>query len=83
MKKGLIGRIVGIGMVSLSALAVAVASIAWFAMPDKSSEKSLNGEIGLRGYFYDGDGSEEKPFEIVNPIHFYNLCRLQNLGLFP
>ena len=83
MKKGLLGRIFGISLVSLSAVAVAVASIAWFAMPDKESEKHLNGEIGLRGYFYDGDGSQEKPFEIVNPIHFYNLCRLQNLGLFP
>ena len=30
----------------------------------------LNGSIELRNYFYSGNGSQSKPFEIVSPIHF-------------
>ena len=83
MKKSLVEKIVGISLVAFSAISFAVATLAWFANPGKESDKHLNGEIGLRGYFYDGDGSETKRFEIVSPVHFYNLARLQNLGFFP
>ena len=83
MKKQLLGRIAGIALVAFSAISVAVVSLAWFAHAGGKTDKHADGEIGLRGYFYAGDGSEEHPYEIVTPIHLYNLSRLQNYGIFP
>ena len=82
MKKGLLGRIVGISLVSLSAASVAVASLAWFSRPGGQTNDHIGGEVSLRSYYYDGNGTSDHPFEIVSPIHFYNLTRLQNLGLY-
>ena len=82
MKKTTLVRIFGSVLVAFSALSVAVATIAWFLRPGGETDKTINGEIGLRGYFYAGNGDEDTPFEIVTPNHFYNLCRLQNLGIF-
>lgn len=82
MRKGMLGRIVGIAMVSVSAVSLAIATFAWFASAGGELDEKLDGEIGMRGYFYSGDGSPTYPFEIVNPVHFYNLTRLQNLGAF-
>ena len=83
MKKVLIGRIVCIALVSFAAVSMAVASLAWFARPGGETKKHADGEIGLRGYFYAGDGSQEHPYEIVSPVHLYNFSRLQNYGIFP
>lgn len=83
MKKQLLGRIAGIALVAFSAISVAVVSLAWFANAGGKTEKHVDGEIGLRGYFYAGDGSKEHPYEIVTPVHLYNLSRLQNYGIFP
>ena len=83
MKKELIGRIACIALVSFAAVSMAVASLAWFARAGGETKKHADGEIGLRGYFYAGDGSEEHPYEIVTPVHLYNLSRLQNYGIFP
>ena len=63
-------------------------TIAWFIANTRADNQVADGEIGLRNYFYrsedyQGDGSLEKPHEIVTPTHFYNLTRLQNLGVFP
>lgn len=68
----------------LSTCSLFVASYAWFTGSNIETKNSqtVDGNIGLRTYFYDGDGSEENPYEIVSPIHFYNLTRLQNLGIF-
>ena len=84
MKKGLLSRLAIVAVSTLSlAGSIAAFSIAWFTLPGGSTNKeTLDGEVGLRNYFYDGNGSESKPFEIVSPIHFYNLTRLQNLGVF-
>ena len=67
-----------------SALALATFTIAWFSGPniDTTSDDYLDGQIGLRNYFFDGRGTEDYPYEIVSPIHFYNLTRLQNIGVF-
>ena len=84
MKKGLFGRILGIGLVSLSAVSVTIATLAWFTGPGGQTDKSVDGSLDLRGYFYGsnkGDDSDE-PYEIVTSTHFYNLCRLQNIGIF-
>ena len=83
MNKSLFGRIACIALVSFSAISLAIASIAWFANAGGKTEKSADGSIGLRGYFYAGDGSEDHPYEIVSPIHLYNFSRLQNYGIFP
>lgn len=83
MKRINTGRLAIISLVSFSVISVAVASLAWFTNAGQKTKESIDGGIGLRNYFYAGDGSEEHPFEIVTPTHFYNLSRLQNYGIFP
>ena len=70
---------------SLVALTVSALSFAWFAGSRADvKDEIIDGEIGLRGYFYAGDGlTPSTAYEIVSPIHYYNLTRLQNLGIFP
>ena len=69
-------------------LSCSMFTFAWFISTTKAENKTIKGEVGLRDYFYadgiwDGDGtSTTKPHEIVTPTHFYNLTRLQNLGVF-
>ena len=84
MKK-LISKII-VGCVALGTLSISLAALTlgWFAgAGGQTDNQAVDGEIGLRGYFYDGDGKVTTPYEIVSPIHFYNLVRLQNLGIFP
>lgn len=80
--RALSGTIIAFGVAVLSLGAL---TLAWFLGPNIGSrdDEYLDGNVGLRNYFFSGDGSEENPFEIVSPIHFYNLTRLQNLGIFP
>ncbi len=77
--------VAGILTSSFAVLSFSALTIAWFLGPniDTEDDKYLHGSIGLRNYFFSGDGSQENPYEIVTPIHFYNLTRLQNLGIFP
>ena len=82
MNKKFFGRIFGLAMIAISSLSLAISSFAWFSGPGTELDKKLDGQIGMRGYFYSGDGSAAHPFEIVSPVHFYNLTRLQNLGVF-
>ena len=82
--KALITKILAISIVAFSSMSTAAAVLAWFVTNKKETENEhVNGNVGLRGYFYDGDGTAMYPYEIVTPTHFYNLCRLQNLGVFP
>lgn len=64
--------------------AFTIGTLAWFIVstPTVEKEQIVGGEIGLRSYFYDGNGTQDNPYEIVSPVHFYNLSRLQNLGVF-
>ena len=82
--KRMLPRILAVGLSAIALVSSVVAfSIAWFTSPGGSTDKeTLDGEVGLRGYFYTGNGTKDNPFEIVSPIHFYNLTRLQNLGVF-
>ena len=84
MKKGLLSRLLVVGTSTIAlASSIAALTLSWFMVPGGSTNKeTLDGMVGLRSYFYDGNGTYEKPFEIVSPIHFYNLTRLQNLGVF-
>ena len=83
MKKGLIPRILLISLVSFTAGTLAVGTIAWFTTMNATSEETIDGEIGLRSYFFAGNGTESEPYEIVSPTHLYNLSRLQDIGIFP
>lgn len=86
MKHKLVKRLFAGSILALSALTISLGAltISWFVGPNvETDDKYLNGDIGLRNYFYTGDGSQTRPFEIVSPVHFYNLTRLQNLGIFP
>ena len=84
MKKILSRCLIGLTATCALALTISTLSLAWFKAPGGTTDKeTIDGEVGLRSYFYTGDGSENRPFEIVSPVHFYNLTRLQNLGVFP
>ena len=84
LTKLLIGVIIGNSV----PLTLAVISFAWFYSNTRAGDQNVDGSVGLREYFYRGDGyigdgTEQYPHEIVTPLHFYNLTRLQNLGVFP
>ena len=87
MKKQTLVKIFLSSLIGLttSVISVAAVSLAWFMAPNVTADDNsyLNGSIELRNYFFSGNGTESKPYEIVSPIHFYNLTRLQNLGIFP
>ena len=75
---------VGIGsLVTLLSISLPLVTLAWFDMTILTTKnKTIDGEVGLRSYFYAGKGTITDPYEIVSPVHFYNLTRLQNLGIF-
>lgn len=89
MKRNAIIRILlSCAIGSFIPLACTMFTFAWFFSNQNTNDKVVDGEVGLRAYFYrgdnyQGDGSLEYPHEIVTPTHFYNLTRLQNLGVFP
>ena len=60
---------------------VITASVAWFMAKNLEKDNGANGSLGLRTYFYQGDGTKDDPYEIVIPQHLYNLSRLQNFGI--
>ena len=72
-------------LMGVTIISVGAFSLSWFLGPNINTEEDsyLNGNIGLRNYFFAGDGTASDPYEIVQPIHLYNLSRLQNLGIFP
>lgn len=83
-KSGLLAKIFLSGIISFSFLAVVTATVSWFINKGLDSKKEANGVVGLRSYFYSGDGlTEETAYEITTPTHMYNLSMLQNIGLFP
>ena len=79
-KKNLIRLVISLTIAQFSALGI---TFAWFLSSNVFADKQyIDGRVGLRNYFYTGNGTKDKPYEIVSPIHFYNLSRLQNLGVF-
>ena len=76
--------LLGLMTTLVTGLVFSTIALAWFGgLSSKTDKEAISGEVGLRGYFYTGDGSMQHPFEIVTATHFYNLTRLQNLGIFP
>ena len=83
MKKLLAKLITGCITLATFSLAISAITLGWFSGPSKQADKEVvDGQIGLRGYFYAGNGTSLNPYEIVDSTHFYNLARLQNLGIF-
>ena len=85
MKKGFLTRFILVGSLALTSLSLVATALTlgWFTgMNLQTNNENLDGEVGLRGYYYSGNGTFEHPYEIVSPNHFYNLTRLQNLGLY-
>ena len=83
MKKSVLSILLSCVVLSaVATISVLSFSYAWFAQGSETNNEAVDGEIGLRGYYYAGDGSKNSPFEIVNSTHFYNLTRLQNLGVY-
>ena len=85
MKKLLSWILLGCSSLAVVAISLSAISLGWFTGPKANVDKQvINGGVCLRRYFYDGDGlSPATAFEIVAPRHYYNLTRLQNLGIFP
>ncbi len=81
-KKTLLPIALGVFALGISTFTIG-STLGWFRGGNNNAEKVINGQVGLRGYFFTGDGTQEHPYEIVSPVHFYNLTRLQNLGIFP
>ena len=63
---------------------LAVASLITYAIftASKNDNGTFPGTVGLRSYFQKGTGTKTDPYVIARPSHFYNLTRLQNLGVF-
>ena len=84
MKRSFVIRIMlSISITAFLALSVSAFTMAWFAGFGGKSDGNVHGDIGLRGYYYTGNGDENFPYEITNPSHLYNLARLQNRGIYP
>lgn len=82
MKKGLLRALI-IGVSVTATASITAVSLAWFSgAAGTAKDRTINGEVGLRSYFYAGTGTSTDPYEITDPIHYYNLTRLQNLGIF-
>lgn len=86
MAKARVQRIWTAGILTMTALvAVTIGFSAYVTAAAYNKSKNLEptgGEVSLRSYFQKGSGTSEDPFVISRPIHFYNLSRLQNLGVF-
>ena len=84
MKKILSRILIGCVALGVLSLSFAALTIGWFVGPGgKTDDQAIDGSVGLRGYFHGGTGTKLDPYEITTPEHFYNLMRLQNLGIFP
>ena len=77
-------RLIGaMTMVSLTAVTIGFSAYVTAAVFNKTKNlEPTGGEVSLRSYFQKGSGTADDPFVISRPIHFYNLSRLQNLGVF-
>ena len=68
-------------IVALAASSIGLLSLAAF-VKKAGDEAGLQGDVGLRNYYQKGSGTHLDPFIISRPVHFYNLSRLQALGLY-
>lgn len=59
-------------------LALTVTAFAWFALSE-DFDPQVEG-CAVTGYFYDGNGSKEHPYQLKNQTHVYNLAWLQYMG---
>jgi hypothetical protein len=76
-------RLMAFSVVVISG-ALALASWITYALftASQADNGTYPGTVGLRSYFQKGTGTDTDPYVIARPAHFYNLTRLQNLGVF-
>lgn len=60
---------------------LALLSYAWFSNPPRIFDQDIMGQA-RNSYFASGTGTEELPYIISKPLHFFNLAYLQNSGYF-
>lgn len=83
MRKTVVRILLGCIVALMVPILLSAVSVSWFLAPGgKTDGENIDGEIGLRSYFYQGSGSSKDPYEITEPRHLHNLIRLQNLGVF-
>lgn len=70
--------IIIISLVVMLFAASATATFAWFTK-GKSLDIDSSGGI-LRQYFHKGSGTENDPYEITRPVHYYNLVMLYQVN---
>lgn len=61
-------RILALGMLSSGILA----SVAWFSPGTNSFSTQITGNI-VEEYFHCGNGTEDNPFVITRPVHYYHM----------
>ena len=71
----------GLCILSLITSTIGIFSLAAF-VKKAGDETGFQGDVGLRNYYQKGSGASGDPFVISRPLHFYNLSRLQALGLY-
>ena len=71
----------GLCILSLITSTIGIFSLAAF-VKKAGDETGFQGDVGLRNYYQKGSGALGDPFVISRPLHFYNLSRLQALGLY-
>lgn len=65
--------IIGSGIVLIGMLVSGLAaSVAWFLAGDNTFKTDVNGSV-VEEYFHCGSGTEEDPFVITRPMHYYHL----------
>lgn len=72
-----------IGTIIFGLISICVAfSFASYFIIQNNFDKNVGGSVGLRQYYQTGTGTTDDPYVIASPNHFYNLTRLQNLGVY-
>ena len=65
--------IIGSGIVLIGMLASGLAaSVAWFLAGENTFKTDVNGSV-VEEYFHCGSGTQEDPFVITRPMHYYHL----------
>lgn len=71
--------VLGINSVVLS-VGVVIATISWYNAKQEILPKDNVSSSILTSYFDSGNGSQDNPYVITKPAHFYNLSRLYAAG---
>jgi len=81
MKKYTIYQMLVLSLIPILILITAISSLAWFQTSrDNLIDTHISQGTVIQQYFHCGEGTEENPFVITRPIHYYHLCELYQRG---